>query len=112
MLDLYAITGERSPAEIERGAQRALAVPEAGRVGTLLRASHLNASEQRALGRALRELTRERGAKLLVSADLALCEELEADGAQLPERGPSIAEARARLGPARLIGLRVMTQPA
>jgi len=104
VLDLYAITSERSTAEIERGVQRALATPEAARIGVLLRAKHLAAAEQRGLGRSLRELTRERGAKLLVSADLALCEELGADGVQLPERGPSIAEARARLGTARLIG--------
>lgn len=105
MFDLYAITPAHSPEAIERGVARLLAVDQPARIAILLRAKHLQEHERRALGRALRTRTRACGAALLVSADLALCEELDAEGVQLPERGPSVAQARAVLGAARLIGV-------
>lgn len=104
MFDLYAITPERSPAEIEHGVAQLLASPQAARIAVLLRAKHLSRQERRALGRALRARAADRGAAFLVSAELELCAELAADGVQLPERGPSIAEARVTLGATVLIG--------
>jgi thiamine-phosphate pyrophosphorylase len=104
VFDLYAITPERSPAAIERGVAQLLSTPQAGRIAVLLRAKHLALDERRALGRALRARTAERGAALLVSGEIELCAELAADGVQLPEHGPSVAHARAVLGATRLIG--------
>lgn len=104
VFELYAITPERPAAEIERRVAQLLAIDQPQRIGVLLRAKHLGASERLALGRALRALTRARNAALLVSAELALAVELSADGVQLPERGPRVAEARAALGPSMLIG--------
>ncbi len=104
MFDVYAITPERSLAEIAASAERLLAAAPPGRVGVQLRAAHLPAAERDALARRLRALTRARGAALLLNAELALAMAVDADGVQLPERGPPVAEARARLGPAALIG--------
>jgi thiamine-phosphate pyrophosphorylase len=104
VFDLYAITPERSPDAIERGVARLLAIEQPARIAVLLRAKHLSPVQRGALGRALRARTAERGAALLVSAELELCVELDADGVQLPERGPSVAEARTMLGAERLIG--------
>lgn len=104
MFDLYLITPERSPGAIATRVRALLAAAPPGRVGVQLRAAQLTASERTALAHELRRLTREHGAALLVNAELALAREVEADGVQLPERGPSIAEARAVLGPAALIG--------
>lgn len=104
MFDLYAITPERSATAIERGVAELLSAPQAARIAVLLRAKHLALEERRALGRALRARTAERGAAFLVSAELELCVELAADGVQLPEHGPSVAEARAAIGAARLVG--------
>jgi len=104
VFDLYAITPERSPDAIERGVALLLTAAEPARIAVLLRAKHLSLTERRALGRALRTRTAQCGAALLVSAELELCAELDADGVQLPERGPSIAQARAELGAACLIG--------
>lgn len=104
MFDLYAITPEQPASAIERSVERLLAVDQPARIGVLLRAKHLPHAERRALGRALRALTTARGAAFLISADLALCEALAADGVQLPERGPTVAEARTALGAASCIG--------
>jgi thiamine-phosphate diphosphorylase len=104
VFDLYAITPERAPNAIERGVAQLLATPQAARIAVLLRAKHLSLLERRALGRALRALTAHHGAALLVSAELELCAELDADGIQLPEIGPSITEARSALGSTRLVG--------
>lgn len=104
VFDLYAITPERPAAEIERSVARLLAIDGAARIGVLLRAKHLSPADRLALGRALRALTSERGAALLVSGELALTKQLAADGVQLPERGPSVAEARAALGTTAWIG--------
>jgi thiamine-phosphate pyrophosphorylase len=104
VFDLYAITAERTPAEIERGVLRVLAHEQSARIAILLRAKHLSAADRLSLGRALRAITNEAGALLLVSADLELCEELGADGVQLPERGPSVERARQALHPRRWVG--------
>lgn len=103
---LTLITPELPPGEIMRRARAALgaAGTDAGRVAVQLRAPHLDRQALRQLGKSLRAITRAHGAALLVNADLELASILEADGVQLPERGPSVAEARAHLGPRALIG--------
>lgn len=104
MFDLYLITPDREPALILERARAALIAAPAGRVGVQLRSKHLASGERAALARALRALTRELGTALLISTDLELADHVGADGVQLPEHGPSIADARARLGAAALIG--------
>jgi thiamine-phosphate pyrophosphorylase len=104
VFDLYLITAEQSPAEIARRARAALADAPAGRVALQLRAGHLPAQEREQLARTLRAITRERGAPLLVSAEIALAVAIDADGVQLPERADSVDRARAQLPAGALIG--------
>ncbi|HYR05273.1 MAG TPA: thiamine phosphate synthase [Gallionella sp.] len=53
----------------------------------------------------LRELTREFSVPLIVNDDVALAQQVAADGVHLGGEDGSIAEARARLGGGRLIGV-------
>ena len=108
MFDLYLITPELPSDRIERAVaqalERAVRLQSCGRVGVQLRAKHLDAIARNVLGVQLRARTRAAGAALLVSGDLGLCGALDADGVQLPEHGPSVAEVRACLGADVLIG--------
>jgi thiamine-phosphate pyrophosphorylase len=104
VFDLYLITPERPPGEIVAGLTAALDDAPAGRVAVQLRARHLAERELWALARALRALTRERGAPLLINAAVELAREVAADGVQLPERGPTIARARSLLPAVAMIG--------
>ena len=61
-------------------------------------------AERVARARALRELTRAHGARLLINDDLALCQLVGADGVHLGRDDGSIVLARAALGPHRLLG--------
>ena len=60
---------------------------------------------RRALAQPIATLCRDHGAALLVNDDLPLAAAIGADGAQLPERGPSVAAAREALGEAAWIGV-------
>lgn len=60
--------------------------------------------ERVARARALRELTRAHGARLLINDDLALCSLVGADGVHLGRDDGNLAAARAILGPERLLG--------
>ncbi len=104
MFDLYLITPELPPDRIERAVARGLERAPSGRVAVQLRAKHLDPSTRLALGERLRERTRAASAPLLVSAELALCTALHADGVQLPEQGISVREARRVLGPSAYVG--------
>lgn len=104
MFDLYLITPDREPALILERARAALIAAPPGRIGVQLRSKHLASDERAALARALRALTRRLDAALLISTDLELADHVGADGVQLPEHGPSIAAARARLGSTALVG--------
>jgi thiamine-phosphate pyrophosphorylase len=108
LFDLYLITPELPSDRIERAVaqalERAVRLQSGGRVGVQLRAKHLDAIARNVLGVQLRARTRAAGAALLVSGDLGLCGALDADGVQLPEHGPSVAEVRACLGADVLIG--------
>jgi len=57
-----------------------------------------------ARARALRELTRRYGARLLINDDLALAVLVEADGVHLGKDDGNLMAARAMLGPDRILG--------
>jgi thiamine-phosphate pyrophosphorylase len=104
--ELTLITPELPAEEVLRRSRAALSAASVptGRVALQLRARHLDPRGVRELAESLRELTRTRGAALLVNGDLDLACAVAADGVQLPERGPSVAQAHARLGASALIG--------
>ena len=54
---------------------------------------------------ALRELTREFAVALIINDDVALAQQVDADGMHLGGADGSVADARARLGSGRLIGV-------
>ncbi|MDX9710680.1 MAG: thiamine phosphate synthase [Trichloromonas sp.] len=70
-----------------------------------LREKDLSARELLPLARALRTLTREFGAKLLINDRIDVALAAEADGVHLGGHSLPVAEARALLGPTKLIGL-------
>lgn len=104
LFDLLLITPAHEPKRIEDLVRRALAVSQPQRVAVLLRAKHLARDERRTLARSLAALTAQSAAGLLISSDIELCEELRTldplgrVGVQLPETGPTVVDARARLG--------------
>ena len=104
MFDLYLITPELEPGELLARVRSALAGTPPGRVALQLRAGHLDAAGRRALGHELRALTRACGTALIVNAEVELARDLGAEGVQLKERGPTVAETRARLGRGPWIG--------
>jgi len=60
--------------------------------------------ERLARAHALRRLTREHGARLIINDDLALCQLVDADGLHLGQDDGDLRIARAILGPQRLLG--------
>lgn len=60
--------------------------------------------ERVARAHALRQLTRQHGAHLLINDDLALCTLVDADGVHLGRGDGDLRVARAILGPQRLLG--------
>lgn len=60
--------------------------------------------ERVARARALRTLTRQHGARLLINDDLALCRLVEADGVHLGRDDGNLRATRAILGPDALLG--------
>lgn len=79
------------------------AVPE-GAVAVMLRDKAASPRELAAQARALLPVCRARAAPLLVNDRCDVARAVGADGAHLPERGLTVADARAALGPAALIG--------
>lgn len=77
-----------------------------GGVGAVqLRERDLPARELLALATALRALTRAAGAALLINDRIDIALACDADGVHLPGQSFTVAEARALLGPGRLIGV-------
>ena len=70
-----------------------------------LREKDLSARELLPLARELRMLTREFGAKLLINDRIDVALATEADGVHLGGHSLPVAEARALLGPTKLIGV-------
>lgn len=96
--DLLIITDPGAPGGVVEATRAALDGAAAGRVAVLLRDKSATDRELVALGHALRDVTRARGAALLVSARADLARLVDADGVHLPERGVSPSEARLVLG--------------
>lgn len=99
---LLAITDAGRPDLLD--AVRAVAAAGGGRVAVLLRDPALGADELRRRIDELLPACRAEGARLLLHGDPRLARETGADGVHLPERGPSVAEARALVGPGALVG--------
>lgn len=81
----------------------ALAPEARARAAVLLRDKALSARARLALGLRLREATSALGVRLLVADRIDLALALGADGAHLGEASISVADARAALGPSRLV---------
>lgn len=103
--DLLVITQALPAADVLRDL-RGLLCGEfpAGRVALLLRGKHLPEVELAPLAKAARELTRRTYMPLILNGPLAIAKVVGADGVQLPEAGPSVAEAKALLGEGALVG--------
>ena len=99
---LYAITPEHAD-----GA-RLLSEVEAALVGGCRIVQHRDKTsampERVARARALRDLTRRHGARLLINDDIALAFLVEADGVHLGKDDGNLMAARALLGPNRILG--------
>lgn len=99
---LYAITPDRADG------QRLLAEVEAALQGGCrllqFRDKTSTMPERVARARALRALTRQYGARLLINDDLALARLVDADGVHLGKDDGHLVAARAILGPERLLG--------
>ena len=70
-----------------------------------LRERDLSAAEMTHLGRQLREVTRRHGAALLINDRVDVALACGADGVHLPASSFAVPDARALLGPNRLIGV-------
>ncbi len=109
-LGLYLVTDER----LSRGRQTAEIVRAAIRGGVdavQLRGKDLPMSEQVAIGRALRQITREAGVLFIVNdrADLAVA--LDADGVHVGQDDLPADLARLVVGPGRIVGVSAATIP-
>ena len=70
-----------------------------------LRVKHLSESELKALGREVRRLTREHGARFILNDRPELAVELDADGVHVGQDDLPPAEARKIIGAERILGL-------
>ena len=99
---LYAITPEYTDGS------RLLADLEAALAGGCRIAQYRDKTspmpERVSRARALRQLTRRYGARLLINDDLALCFLVDADGVHLGKDDGNLMAARAMLGPNRILG--------
>lgn len=101
---LYAIT----PADITDPARLADKVAAALRGGARLiqyRDKSTDHARRRATAERLLALTRAHGARLIINDDVALAAAVGADGVHLGRDDMSLAQARAALGPAAVIGV-------
>ena len=99
---LYAITPDLADGE---SLLRAVAAALAGGCRLLQYRDKLSAMpEQVARARALRELCRRHGARLIINDDIALAALVEADGVHLGKEDGNLVAARAILGPGKLLG--------
>ena len=106
---LYAITpDEADTAELERKVRLALSGG-----ARLLQYRNKAATAELKLEQAmaLRELTREFSAPLIINDDALLARQVDADGVHLGEADGSLVEARTLLGSDRLIGLSCYNRP-
>lgn len=90
--------------DVVRATTAALAGAAPGEVAVQLRDKAADDATVAATARALRGPCRDAGAPLIVNGRVEVARAIGADGVHLPERGPSVAEARAALGPGALVG--------
>jgi thiamine-phosphate pyrophosphorylase len=102
-LRLYLVT-DPGVAGIVEATRAALAAAKPGEVGVQVRDKHGGARAIAELAGALLPICRAASAPLLVNDRADVAKALGADGVQLPERGLTIEQARAVLGPAAIIG--------
>ncbi len=113
---LYLITDRRLAetnggllAVIERALHGAAQTAEPGSVAVQLREKDLDARELVELGSALRRVCSAYGAPMLINDRIDVAIAIGADGVHLPARSYSPGDARALLGPSRLIGVSTHT---
>lgn len=103
--DLYLITESDTPDGVIEGVTAALQPPiPPDRIAVQLRAKSWPLRDLAHVGHQLRAITRRSGVSLILNGPLQLAHEIGADGVQLPEDGPSVADARQQLGQRALIG--------
>lgn len=107
---LYAVTPDLDDT------RRLLALVDAALAGgaTAIQYRHKTAGPalKRAQIEALLQITRQRGAPLIVNDELELALELGADGVHLGRDDGDLAAARARLGSERILGVSCYNEPA
>ncbi|MEZ4339300.1 MAG: thiamine phosphate synthase [Sandaracinaceae bacterium] len=90
--------------EVVEITRAALAGASPGAVAVMVRDKSAAPRELAALARALAPICRARGARLLVNDRCDVARAVGADGVHLPERGLSVADARAVLAPSAIVG--------
>jgi thiamine-phosphate pyrophosphorylase len=101
---LYAVTPERYP-DAERLAREVRLSLEGGAAMVQLRDKSGDASWRRSLAARLRSICDEFRVSLIVNDDASLAADIGAAGVHLGREDGSIADARAVLGPGRIIGV-------
>jgi thiamine-phosphate pyrophosphorylase len=101
---LYVITDRHATSDLPKTISAALSGVPRGGAMVQLREKDLEGRAMLELARALREITRAVGAKLLINDRVDVAIAAGADGVHLPERGLTITEARALLPAGSLIG--------
>ncbi|MHB8420359.1 MAG: thiamine phosphate synthase [Myxococcales bacterium] len=103
---LLLITDRRSsPLPLPDAVAAALSAIPAGAAAVQLREKDLGGRALAELGRALLPICRARSAPLLVNDRIDVCLALGADGVHLARTSVDAADARALLGPGRLVGI-------
>ena len=100
---LYAVT--RECADTARLVSQVIAAVAGGAALVQYRSKTLDAASRRMQARALAATSAIRRALLIVNDDPDLARDVDADGVHLGEDDGSIADARARVGPDRIVGV-------
>ena len=102
---VHIVSDRRLAPDLARAARSALAGLPPGSVAFHLREKDLGGRDLVALARALRALCTETGQLLVVNDRVDVALAAGADGVHLPSAGLPVADARALLGPDRLVGV-------
>lgn len=105
---LYVITGAQF--SLGRDTVEVMSAAIRGGAGVIqLREKELAGKQMLALGRQLRQLTRETGVSLIVNDRVDVALAVDADGVHLGQGDLPVAEARRLLGPNKIIGVSALT---